>query len=74
LQKDIHYTLDEKARSVVLTEEGMARVEMSLGVNNLYDPAQMEALHHVNQALKAHTLFKNDVDYIVKDGQVIIVD
>lgn len=74
LQKDIHYTLDEKARSVVLTEEGMARVERSLGVGNLYDPAQMETLHHVNQALKAHTLFKNDVDYIVKDGQVIIVD
>jgi preprotein translocase subunit SecA len=74
LQKDVHYTLDEKARSVVLTEEGIARVERSLGVNNLYDPAQMETLHHVNQGLKAHTLFKNDVDYIVKDGQVIIVD
>lgn len=74
LQKDIHYTLDEKARSVVLTEEGIARVERSLGVSNLYDPAQMETLHHVNQGLKAHTLFKNDVDYIVKDGQVIIVD
>ncbi len=74
LQKDIHYTLDEKARSVVLTEEGTARVERSLGVGNLYDPAQMETLHHVNQGLKAHTLFKKDVDYIVKDGQVIIVD
>lgn len=74
LQKDIHYTLDEKARSVVLTEEGIARVERSLGVNNLYDPAQMETLHHVNQGLKAHTLFKKDVDYIVKEGQVIIVD
>lgn len=74
LQKDTHYTLDEKARSVVLTEEGVARVERSLGVGNLYDPAQMEILHHVNQGLKAHTLFKKDVDYIVKDGQVIIVD
>ncbi len=74
LQKDVHYTLDEKARSVVLTEEGVARVERSLGVGNLYDPAQMEILHHVNQGLKAHTLFKKDVDYIVKDGQVIIVD
>ena len=74
LQKENHYTIDEKARSVVLTEEGVAKVEKALGVTNLYDPAQMETLHHVNQALKAHTLFKKDVDYIVKDGQVIIVD
>lgn len=74
LQKDVHYTLDEKARSVALTEEGIARVERALGVTNLYDPSQMETLHHVNQALKAHTLFKRDVDYIIKDGQVIIVD
>lgn len=74
LKKESHYTIDEKARSVVLTEEGVARVEHALNVSNLYDPAQMETLHHVNQALKAHTLFKKDVDYIVKDGQVIIVD
>ncbi len=74
LQRDEHYTIDEKARSVVLTEEGVARVEKALGTSNLYDPSQMETLHHVNQALKAHTLFKKDVDYIVKDGQVIIVD
>ncbi|MEW6350167.1 MAG: preprotein translocase subunit SecA [Thermodesulfobacteriota bacterium] len=74
LQKDTHYTIDEKARSVVLTEEGVARVEKALGVSNLYDPNQIETLHHVNQGLKAHTLFKKDVDYIVKDGQVIIVD
>jgi preprotein translocase subunit SecA len=74
LQKEKHYTIDEKARSVVLTEEGVSRVEKSLNVSNLYDPAQMETLHHVNQALKSHTLFKKDVDYIVKDGQVIIVD
>jgi preprotein translocase subunit SecA len=74
LNKETHYTIDEKARSVVLTEEGVSRVEKSLNVSNLYDPAQMETLHHVTQALKAHTLFKNDVDYIVKDGQVIIVD
>ena len=74
LQKEQHYTIDEKARSVVLTEEGVAKVEKSLAVSNLYDPSQMEILHHVNQALKAHTLFKKDVDYIVKDGQVIIVD
>ncbi len=74
LRKEVHYSIDEKARSVVLTEEGVARVENSLNVDNLYDPTQMETLHHVNQALKAHTLFKKDVDYIVKDGQVIIVD
>ena len=74
LKKEVHYSIDEKARSVVLTEEGVARVEKSLNVENLYDPAQMETLHHVNQALKAHTLFKKDVDYIVKEGQVIIVD
>ncbi len=74
LKKESHYTIDEKARSVVLTEEGVARVENTLNVSNLYDPAQMETLHHVNQALKAHTIFKKDVDYIVKDGQVIIVD
>lgn len=74
LQKEQHYTIDEKARSVVLTEEGVAKVEKSLNVTNLFDPAQIETLHHVNQALKAHTLFKKDVDYIVKDGQVIIVD
>jgi preprotein translocase subunit SecA len=74
LQRDQHYTIDEKARSVVLTEAGVGRVEKALGVTNLYDPAQIETLHHVNQALKAHTLFKKDVDYIVKDGQVIIVD
>jgi preprotein translocase subunit SecA len=74
LKKESHYTIDEKARSVVLTEEGVARVENTLNVSNLYDPGQMETLHHVNQALKAHTIFKKDVDYIVKDGQVIIVD
>jgi preprotein translocase subunit SecA len=74
LKKEVHYSIDEKARSVVLTEEGVARVEQSLNVENLYDPGQMETLHHVNQALKAHTLFKKDVDYIVTDGQVVIVD
>ncbi len=74
LAKEEHYTIDEKARSVTLTEEGVARVEKSLGVTNLYDPAHMETLHHVNQALKAHTLFKRDVDYIVDNDQVIIVD
>ncbi len=74
LEPDKHYTVDEKARSATLTEEGVAAAEKMLQVDNLYDPRNIELLHHVNQALKAHTLFKRDVDYIVKDGQVIIVD
>ena len=68
------YVVDEKARVVTLTEAGVARVEKMLGVENLYDNANMEISHHVNQALKAHTLFKIDRDYVVKDGEVIIVD
>jgi preprotein translocase subunit SecA len=74
LRKEKDYTIDEKARTVVLTEEGVARVEKSLKVENLFDPRNIELLHHVNQALKAHTLFKRDVDYVVKDGEVLIVD
>ena len=74
LRAEAHYTIDEKARTVVLTEEGVKVVENGLGVDNLYDHKNMEILHHVNQALKAHTLFKRDVDYIVKQGEVIIVD
>lgn len=74
LKRETHYQIDEKIRAVTLTEEGVARAENALGLANLYDPANIEILHHVNQALKAHTLFKNDVDYVVKDGQVIIVD
>ncbi len=72
--KEDHYKIDEKAKAVTLTEEGVAQCERLLGVENLYDPANTELLHHVQQALKAHKLFKKDVDYIVKDGQVIIVD
>ncbi len=68
------YTIDEKAKSATLTEEGVAKVEKLLGVENLYDPLNIETLHHVNQALKAHTLFSRDVDYVVKDGGVHIVD
>lgn len=74
LQQEDHYTIDEKARSVALTEDGVARVEKLMAVDNLYDPKCIDLLHHVNQALKAHTMFKRDVDYIVKEGQVIIVD
>ncbi|MBU1161292.1 MAG: SEC-C domain-containing protein, partial [Proteobacteria bacterium] len=68
------FTVDEKARSAVMTEEGIAKAEQLLKVDNLYDPKYIEILHHVNQALKAHNLFKRDVDYIVKNGEVIIVD
>jgi len=74
LKKDIDYNIDEKLRTATLTEEGIAKCEKLLGVKNLYDPSQAELLHHVQQALKAHTLFQRDRDYIVKDGQVIIVD
>ncbi len=68
------YTVDEKAKAVTLTESGVAKVERMLSISNLYDPAQIDILHHVNQALRAHALFKRDVDYVVKDGQVVIVD
>ncbi|WP_319526064.1 preprotein translocase subunit SecA [uncultured Desulfosarcina sp.] len=71
---EVDYKIDEKARSATLTEEGVAHAEKMLGVENLYDPSNIELLHHTNQALKAHTLFKRDVDYIVKEGEVIIVD
>jgi len=74
LVKDKDYTIDEKARAAVLTEEGVARAENILQIDNLYDSKCIELLHHINQALKAHTLFKRDVDYIVKNGEVIIVD
>ncbi|MDG4474756.1 preprotein translocase subunit SecA [Thiovibrio frasassiensis] len=71
---DEHYTLDEKARSVSLTEEGVNLGEKLLEIENLYDPRNIEWLHHLNQALKANVLFKRDVDYLVRDGQVVIVD
>ena len=74
LQKDSDYTIDEKAKTAILTEEGNIKVERLLGAGNLYDPSNIELVHHVLQALKAHTLFKKDVDYVVKDGEVIIVD
>ncbi len=68
------YIVDEKAKTVSLTEQGIARCEQLLGVENLYDPTNMETLHHIHQGLRAHALFKRDVDYVVKDGQVVIVD
>ena len=74
LKRSQDYTVDEKSRTVVLTEEGVSHVESYLKVTNLFELKNIELLHHVNQALKAHTIFKRDVDYLVRDGKVIIVD
>jgi preprotein translocase subunit SecA len=74
LKKEVHYTVDEKARSSALTEEGISEVEKLLNISNLYDPMQIESLHHVSQALKAHVVFKNEVDYVVNDDKVVIID
>jgi preprotein translocase subunit SecA len=74
LVPDQDYTLDEKSRSVSLTDDGVEKVQKRLGVANLYDPSEIESLHHVEQALRAHTLYKRDRDYVVKEGEVIIVD
>ncbi len=74
LKKDVDYTIEEKTKTAALTEEGNIKVEKMLGAGNLYDPSNVELVHHVHQALKAHALFHLDVDYVVKDGQVMIVD
>src|ERR1700685_2114145 len=71
---DIDYTLDEKHRTATLTEEGVSKCEQLLSLGNLYDTAHMDIIHHVYQGLRAHTLFQKDVDYVVKDGEVVIVD
>jgi preprotein translocase subunit SecA len=68
------YTIEEKTKTASLTEDGNVRVEKLLGVDNLYDPAHMDLVHHVVKALQAYALYKRDVDYVVKDGEVIIVD
>jgi len=74
LHRDRDFEIDEKARTIMLTETGTQSVETQLGIDNLYDPEKMEFLSHINQALKARFLFKRDVDYMVKDGKVLIVD
>ncbi len=74
LRQEIDYLLDEEARSASLTDEGITRVEERLDVDNLYDPEHIEVLHHVNQALKAHTLFKRDRDYAIVGDEVVIID
>ncbi len=72
LERD--YEVDEKNRSAALTEEGVSHLERLLGVDNLYDASHMDLVHHVQQAVKAHALFKLDRDYLLKDGEVVIVD
>lgn len=74
LKKETHFTIDEKSKTAVLTEEGNNKVEQLLGLDNLYDPQNIELLHHVTQALRAHHLYRVDVDYMIKDNQIIIVD
>ncbi len=74
LRKDEDYQIDEKAKTVVLTEKGIEKAEKFLGVNNLFDLSNQHLVHHIYQALRAHNFFKRDVDYLVKDGKVIIVD
>ena len=74
LRRDLDFTVDEKSRSVTLTEEGVPKAEELLHVENLYEPGQMTLLHHLLQALRAHALYKREKDYTVKDGQVVIVD
>ncbi|HKQ87843.1 MAG TPA: preprotein translocase subunit SecA [Candidatus Acidoferrales bacterium] len=74
LIREIDYTIDEKLRTATLTEEGVSKCERLLNLSNLYDPANMELIHHVYQGLRAHTLYQRDVDYVVKDGEVVIVD
>jgi preprotein translocase subunit SecA len=74
LARDDHFTIDEKARTVVLTDEGVVHCEEILSVTNLFDPANITLQHHILQALRAHYLFSLDDHYIVKDGQVVIVD
>ncbi|MEW6617735.1 MAG: preprotein translocase subunit SecA [bacterium] len=74
LRKETDYQVDEKLRTANLTEEGVTKVEKLLKVKNLYEPSNIDLSHHVVQALKAHTLFQRDVEYMVKDGEVVIID
>ncbi len=74
LRRDEHYTVDEKKKAVALTDEGAQRVENAFQIENLNDPENSELNHHINCALRAHALMKRDVDYVVQNGQVVIVD
>jgi preprotein translocase subunit SecA len=74
LKKDIDYTLDEKHRNSTLTEDGVQKLEGLMQIENLFAPDNIDLVHHVNAALRAHTVFKKDVDYVVRDGKIVIVD
>ena len=74
LQKETHFTIEEKSKSAMLTEDGNNKVEELLKIDNLYDPKHIELLHHIYQALKAHHLYNRDIDYMIKDGEAVIVD
>jgi len=74
LRKDKDFQVDEKAKTAALNDEGIGTVEKNLDIENLYDPKNIETLHCIQQALKAHALFKNEVDYVVNDGEVVIID
>jgi preprotein translocase subunit SecA len=74
LQKGVDFDIDLKSKQPSLTDVGIRKTEQLLGVENLYDPSNIETLHHVTQALRAHTSFERDVDYVVQNGQVVIVD
>lgn len=74
LKRDTHFTMEEKSKTVSLTDEGNAKVEELLGLSNLYDPQNIEILHHCYQGLKAHYLYRCDVEYMIKDGEIVIVD
>lgn len=74
LERNVHFTMEEKSKTASLTEEGNSKVEQLLNVGNIYDPEHIELLHHIYQGLKAYHLYRRDVDYMIKDGEVIIVD
>lgn len=74
LKRDVHFTMEEKSKTASLTEEGNSKAEELLGVGNLYDPQNIELLHHIYQGLKAHYLYRLDVEYMIKDGEIVIVD
>jgi preprotein translocase subunit SecA len=72
--RDVDFTVDEKSKTIVMSESGIEKMEKKLAVRNLYAPEEIETLHHVEQALRAHHLYRNEVDYVVKEGEVLIVD
>ncbi|HEY1080527.1 MAG TPA: preprotein translocase subunit SecA, partial [Bdellovibrio sp.] len=74
LKRDVHFNMEEKSKTASLTDEGNAKVEELMGLSNLYDPQNIEILHHVYQGLKAYYLYRRDVEYMVKDGEIVIVD